>query len=160
MGKPIDRAARQLLDPALKNITDQKAQVCAEGGSGMGGRGEKKRAEAGFKGKAPEGGGVRRGGSDSGHTIQIGAQYDSNWGPNWGPHLRLGPTPQIGAHTFCYLRSRHPFPLPPLLSRVQLRGAVVEVLDSWASVCGVDALIPAVGRGGSGGGGGRGGTQW
>ena len=30
---------------------------------------------------------------------------------------------------------------------VQLRGAVVEVLDSWASVCGVDALIPAVGSG-------------
>ena len=27
MGKAIDRAARQLLDPALKNISDQKAQV-------------------------------------------------------------------------------------------------------------------------------------
>ena len=93
MGKPIDRAARQLLDPALKNITDQKAQVCAEGGSGMGGRREKKRAEAGFKGKAPGG---RR--SASGW---IGFRaYDSNWGPirfNLGP--KLGPAPQIGAHT-------------------------------------------------------------
>ena len=35
MGKPIDRAARQLLDPALKNITDQKAQVRSEGVGGQ-----------------------------------------------------------------------------------------------------------------------------
>ena len=59
----------------------------------MGGRREKKRAEAGFKGKAPGG---RR--SASGW---IGFRaYDSNWGPirfNLGP--KLGPAPQIGAHT-------------------------------------------------------------
>jgi cytoskeleton-associated protein 5 len=30
MGKPIDRAAHSLLEPALKNISDQKAQVITD----------------------------------------------------------------------------------------------------------------------------------
>ena len=45
MGKPIDRAARQLLDPALKNISDQKAQV-RQGWLGCGGKGNSAPGEA------------------------------------------------------------------------------------------------------------------
>jgi cytoskeleton-associated protein 5 len=36
MGKPLERQARPLLAPAIKNLSDQKAQVRSRGGSGCG----------------------------------------------------------------------------------------------------------------------------
>ena len=91
MGKPIERAARQLLEPALKNLSDQKAQVRHAWATS--GRDECKKGSGAFTG------------------VFISNMRDHDH--------RL-----------------------PLFRQVRL--AVVDMLDAWASVCGIEALVPEV----------------